>query len=68
LQGRQLSLTVRRGSGGAASDIRFQGIGSTALLLVPDVPICGVSMTPVQSRVCMCVCVAASGKIGLINE
>ncbi|KAI3423986.1 hypothetical protein D9Q98_009819 [Chlorella vulgaris] len=48
-QGRQLSLTVRRGSGGAASDIRFQGIGSTALLLVPDVPICGGTVQVVDT-------------------
>ncbi|KAL4855756.1 Embryogenesis-associated protein B8 [Chlorella vulgaris] len=48
-QGRQLSLTVRRGSGAAANDIRFQGMGSTALLLVPDVPIYGGTVQVVDA-------------------
>lgn len=42
LQGKPLSLTVHR-SGPGGSTLSFQGAGSTAGLLVPDVPVCGVS-------------------------
>ena len=41
-QGTTLSLTVHRGSAGGVG-ISLQAVGSTARLLVPDVPICGVS-------------------------
>ncbi|KAI7836513.1 hypothetical protein COHA_009614 [Chlorella ohadii] len=39
-QGTTLSLTVHRGSAGGVG-ISLQAVGSTARLLVPDVPICG---------------------------
>ncbi|PRW32690.1 General transcription factor 3C polypeptide 5 [Chlorella sorokiniana] len=39
-QGKPLPLTVHRGGPGDAS-ITFRGAGSTAGLLVPDVPVCG---------------------------
>lgn len=39
-QGNTLSLTVHRGSAGGVG-ISLQAVGSTARLLVPDVPICG---------------------------
>ena len=42
-QGNTLSLTVHRGSTGGIG-ISLQAVGSTARLLVPDVPICGVSV------------------------
>lgn len=38
-QGQTLSLTVRRGGGG----VSFEGVGSTARLLIPDVPVCEAS-------------------------
>lgn len=41
-QGNTLSLTVRRG-GADGGSLSFEGVGSTARLLVPDVPICEAS-------------------------
>lgn len=42
-QGNTLSVTVHRGSAGGTG-ISLQAVGSTARLLVPDVPICGASL------------------------
>lgn len=44
-QGNALSLTVRRGASAGSGGIVLQGMGSSARLLVPDVPICGVSLS-----------------------
>lgn len=41
VQGKPLSLTVHR-SGPAGTIISLQGAGSSAGLLVPDIPVCGV--------------------------
>lgn len=38
-QGQPLSLTVRHSGGG----VSFEGVGSTARLIIPDVPVCEVS-------------------------
>ncbi len=49
-------LTVHRGSAGGIG-ISLQAVGSTARLLVPDVPICGVSsarVLPYELRDVVC--------------
>lgn len=61
-QGNTLSLTVRRGGttdGGAA--VALEGVGSTARVLVPDVPVCEASVAYMLHTLRMLRAVATAG-------
>lgn len=60
MQGKPLSLTVHR-SGPAGGAISLQGAGSSAGLLVPDIPVCGVGAV---SRVVWFDCPSGFGRVG----